>query len=386
MDLLVVGAGLFGMVIAELASMDGINTTIIDKRSHIGGNAYSEVDDATGIEVHKYGTHIFHTSNKRVWEYANKYTEFNKYTHKVYTQHQGEVFSLPINLGTINQYFKTNLSPEDAFRLIESQRNEVSIGHPDNLEEKAISLIGKPLYEAFIKGYTQKQWETDPRQLPASIISRLPVRYNYNNDYFDDKYQGIPLHGYTKWFDRLIDQKRINVIFNNDFFNIEDKYNKNTIKGNLPIVYTGPIDRYFEYHHGVLGWRTLDFTWETWNSRDFQGNSVINYADPEIPFTRIHEYKHLHNEREVTYNSNVTIISKEFSRIATVSDDPYYPIRSSSDMDMLAKYRKLAEVEPMVFFGGRLGSYQYLDMHMAIASAISMYENEIKKFFSRKLN
>jgi UDP-galactopyranose mutase len=237
---------------------------------------------------------------------------------------------------------------------------------------KAISLIGKPLYEAFIKGYTQKQWQTDPSLLPADIINRLPVRYNLESNYFDDKYQGLPTHGYSKWFEVMADNPRIEIQTRCDFFE-----QKSQLVGQVPVVYTGPLDRYFDYEHGELGWRTLDFETENLPIDDYQGTSVMNYADLDVPFTRIHEFKHFHPDRE--YAKDQTIIMREFSRFADRNDDPYYPINTPQDREKLNLYREMANAESGVWFGGRLGTYKYLDMHMAIASALTLFENEINK-------
>lgn len=376
MDLLVVGSGFFGLTIAEqAASQLGCKVTVIDRREHIGGNAYSYADPQTGIEVHKYGAHLFHTSNERIWEYVNRFTSFTDYVHRVYTNHKDEVYPLPINLGTINQFFGKAFSPEEAKSLIALQSGEFTSDEAQNLEEKAISLIGRPLYEAFIRDYTAKQWQTDPRELPSSIISRLPVRYNYDNRYFNDKYEGLPVDGYTAWIEKMAESPLIDVRLGVDFFDESQSLNRQETVGNVPIVFTGAIDRYFDYQHGELGWRTLDFEQEVVDVGDFQGTSVMNYADASIPYTRIHEFRHFHPERE--YVKNKTFIMREFSRFATKDDEPYYPVNTADDRSKLLKYRDLANAETGVFFGGRLGSYQYLDMHMAIGSALTMFENEL---------
>ena len=368
-DVLVVGSGFFGSTIAErITSNSSLKVAVIDSRNHIGGNSYSEIETSTQIEYHKYGSHLFHTNSEKIWEYCNRFTKFNNYRHKVYTIHNNQMYSMPINLGTINQFYNTNYSPEQAKAKI----NKLSGIYKDeeilDLESKAISLIGEDLYNAFIKGYTTKQWQLDPRDLPASIITRLPVRYNYNNEYFDDNFQGIPVDGYTKWIEKLLEKSTI--FLNTDFFEIRNQLSPNQI-----IIYTGPIDKYFSYKFGELTWRTLDFELNIEKVNDFQGNSVINYADLDVPYTRIHEFKHLHPER--SYQTSTTLIMKEFSRFATRDDEPYYPVNSVDDRKKLNKYRELIPNEKNVYFGGRLGSYQYLDMHMAIASALSMFENEI---------
>ncbi|QAV69993.1 UDP-galactopyranose mutase [Salinibacterium sp. UTAS2018] len=376
-DLLVVGSGFFGLTIAERAANElGLKVLVIDRRSHIGGNAYSEVEPETGIEVHRYGAHLFHTSNKHVWDYVTKFTQFTDYQHRVYTNHGGEVFPLPINLGTINQFFRAAFGPDAARALVAEQASELGDAEPQNLEEKAISLIGRPLYEAFIRDYTAKQWQTAPTDLPAEVISRLPVRYSYDNHYFNDTYEGLPVDGYTAWIERMADHPNIEVRLDTDFFDETQPINKSSMVGQVPIVYTGPIDRYFDFAEGELSWRTLDFEQEVLEVGDFQGTPVMNYADADVPFTRIHEFRHFHPERN--YQSEKTVIMREFSRFAEREDEPYYPVNTAEDRDRLLEYRKHADAEAGVFFGGRLGTYQYLDMHMAIASALSMFENKLR--------
>jgi UDP-galactopyranose mutase len=374
-DLVVVGSGFFGLTIAErCASELDLKVLVLDRRPHIGGNAYSEPDPETGIEVHVYGAHLFHTSNKKVWDYVNRFTEFTDYQHRVYTSHNGQVYPMPINLGTINQFFDAAYSPDEARALIKEQSAELGDKEPENFVEKGISLIGRPLYEAFIAHYTAKQWQTDPEKLSADIISRLPVRYTYNNRYFNDTYEGLPKDGYTAWLERMADHPNIEVRLETDFFDVADEY-----KGKVPIVYTGPVDAYFGYSEGELSWRTLDFEREVVQTGDFQGTSVMNYPDADVAFTRIHEFRHFHPERE--YPEDKTVIMREYSRFADKGDEPYYPVNTSEDRDKLLKYRELAEKEPMVLFGGRLGTYKYLDMHMAIGSALSMFDNKLRPHF-----
>ncbi|WP_299304576.1 UDP-galactopyranose mutase [uncultured Brachybacterium sp.] len=376
-DLLIVGSGLFGLTVAERAVAEhGAKVTIIDRRPHVGGNAYSEADEQTGIEVHKYGAHLFHTSNQRVWEYVNRFTEFTGYQHKVYTTHQGVVYPMPINLGTVNQFFQSAYTPDEARALIAEQAGEFAGQDPENLNDKGISLIGRPLYEAFIKNYTGKQWQTDPKDLPASIISRLPVRYTYNNRYFNDTYEGLPRQGYTAWLERMADHPNIEVKLDTDFFDTSQPLNKDAVRGNIPVVYTGPMDRYFDFELGELGWRTIDLETEHLDVGDFQGTSVMNYADAETPYTRIIEPRHFHPERD-HYPTDRTVIQREYSRFAESGDEPYYPINSGSDRERVLAYRELADAEPRTLFGGRLGTYQYLDMHMAIGSALSMADNKL---------
>lgn len=379
MDLLVVGAGLFGLTVAERAANDlGLKVTVVDKRPHIGGNAYSEVEPQTGIEIHRYGAHLFHTSNARVWEYVNRFTAFTNYVHRVYTNYGGEVFPMPVNLGTINQFLRSSLSPEQARAWVAEQAGELAGTDVRNLNDKGISLIGKPLYEAFIKGYTAKQWQTDPRELPASIISRLPVRYTYDNRYFTDTYEGLPVDGYTAWFERMVDSPNIDVVLDCDFFS-EGPFGMASARGQVPVVYTGPVDRYFGYSEGSLAWRTLDFEQEVVSVGDFQGTSVMNYADQDVPFTRIIESRHFYPDRP--YPEGASVITREYARFAEEADEPYYPVNTARDRELLLRYRERAAGEPEVLFGGRLGSYQYLDMHMAIASALSLFDGQVRAHF-----
>ena len=380
-DLVVVGSGLFGLTIAEQAATElGLKVALLDRRSHIGGNAYSEKEKQTGIEVHRYGAHLFHTSNERVWEYVNRFTDFTNYVHRVYTRHNGIVYPMPINLGTINQFFNAAYSPAEAKALIAEQAGELAGTDPQNLNDKGISLIGRPLYEAFIKHYTAKQWQTPPEELPASIISRLPVRYNYDNRYFNDKYEGLPVDGYAAWLERMAAHPNIEVHLNTDFFEPGHEYSRENVLGQIPVVYTGPVDRYFDYAEGDLSWRTIDLEEEVLPIEDFQGCSVMNYPDADVPFTRIHEFRHFHPERD--YTKDATVIMREFSRFANKGDEPYYPVNTAVDREKLLAYRDLAKGEDNVLFGGRLGTYKYLDMHMAIASALSMFDNKIRPHFT----
>lgn len=380
-DLVVVGSGLFGLTIAEQAATElGLKVALLDRRSHIGGNAYSEKEKQTGIEVHRYGAHLFHTSNERVWEYVNRFTEFTNYVHRVYTRHNGVVYPMPINLGTINQFFNAAYSPAEAKALIAEQAGELAGTDPQNLNDKGISLIGRPLYEAFIKHYTAKQWQTPPEELPASIISRLPVRYNYDNRYFNDKYEGLPVDGYAAWLERMAAHPNIEVHLNTDFFEPGHQYSRENVLGQIPVVYTGPVDRYFDYAEGDLSWRTIDLEEEVLPIEDFQGCSVMNYPDADVPFTRIHEFRHFHPERD--YTKDATVIMREYSRFADKGDEPYYPVNTSVDREKLLAYRDLAKGENNVLFGGRLGTYKYLDMHMAIGAALSMFDNKIRPHFA----
>ena len=375
-DLVVVGSGFFGLTVAERAAAGhGLRVLVIDRRDHVGGNAYSELEPQTGIEVHRYGAHLFHTSNRLVWDYANRFTDFTDYRHRVYTTYRGEVFPMPINLGTINQFFRSALGPAQARALVAEQAAEIPAGRAGNFEEKAISLIGRPLYDAFIRGYTAKQWQTDPRELPAEVISRLPVRYTYDNRYFNDTYEGLPANGYTAWLERMADHPRIEVRLRTDFFDTSQPVHKDAVVGQVPVVYTGPVDRYFDHVHGALRWRTLDFETEVLDVGDFQGTSVMNYADEDVPYTRIHEFRHFHPERD--YPRDRTVVMRELSRFAAPDEEPYYPVNTPADRERLLAYRELAKDEPDVFFGGRLGTYMYLDMHMAIGSALSLVNGEL---------
>lgn len=379
MDLIVVGSGLFGLTIAERAATElGLQVTVVESRDHIGGNAWSTVDEATGIEEHRYGAHIFHTSNDAVWGYVNRFTEFTPYEHRVYARHRGEVFPLPINLGTINQFFRGGMGPDEARRLIDEQAGELAGREPGNLEDKAISLIGRPLYEAFIRGYTAKQWQTDPRDLPAGIITRLPVRFTYDNRYFSDTHQGMPRHGYAAWLQRMADHPRIDVRLGVDFLDADHPLSRSAVAGQVPVVYTGPVDRYFGHRFGALGWRTLDFDRKVMDVPDHQGTAVINECDEDVPYTRTLEFKHFHPER--TYRDG-TIVVREFSRFAEGEDEPFYPVSTPEDRARLEQYRRAASAEPRVLFGGRLGTYQYLDMHMAIGSALSRFDSIVRSWF-----
>jgi UDP-galactopyranose mutase len=376
-DLVVVGSGLFGLTIAERCANDlGLRVLVMDRRSHVGGNAYSAPEPETGIEVHKYGAHLFHTSNERVWEYVNRFTAFTGYQHRVFTKYQGQVFAFPMNLALINQFFGRAYTPDEARALVAEQASEIDTKDAQNLEEKAISLIGRPLYEAFVKGYTAKQWQTDPKELSPDIITRLPVRYDFNNRYFNDRFEGLPVDGYTAWLERMVDNPRIEVRLDTDFFDVRDEY-----VGKAPIVYTGPVDAYFGNSEGQLSWRTVDLDVSVQETGDFQGTSVMNYADEDVPYTRIHEFRHFHPERD-WYPKDKTVIVHEYSRFATPDDEPYYPINTPDDRAKLLKYRELGKAEPDVLFGGRLGTYKYLDMHMAIGSALSMYDNKLRPHFA----
>ena len=383
-DLIVVGSGFFGLTVAErAASQLGKRVLIIEKRSHIGGNAFSQPEPETGIEVHQYGAHLFHTSNQRVWDYVTKFTKFTDYQHRVFAMHDGKAYQFPMGLGLICEFFGKYYSPDEARALIKEQASEVKTEEATNLEEKAISLIGRPLYEAFVRDYTAKQWQTDPKELPAANITRLPVRYTFNNRYFNDTYEGLPVNGYAAWLRAMIDHDLIDVQLDTDWFDVREDVR--AANPDAPVVYTGPLDRYFDYSAGRLGWRTLDFDVEVLPIGDFQGTAVMNYNDADVPYTRIHEFCHFHPERADRYPKDKTVIMKEYSRFAEEDDEPYYPINTPEDREILAAYRELAAAETAdqkVLFGGRLGTYQYLDMHMAIASALTMFDNQLAPYWT----
>ena len=376
-DLVVVGSGFYGLTVAERAAADGARVVVVDRRNHLGGNAWSEPDAQTGIEVHTYGSHIFHTSNQRVWDYVNRFSAFNEYRHHVWTVHQGQVFPMPIGMATMTQFFGRRLTPDEARNLVREQAGELQGRRPSNLEEKAISLIGRPLYEAFIRGYTAKQWQTDPRELPERIITRLPVRFTYDTRYFNDTYEGIPVDGYGQLLRRMAAADGITVHCGLDWFDVSDR-----VRPGTPVVYTGPLDRYFDYRAGRLAWRTLDLHTEVLDVDDFQGTTVMNYADEDVAQTRIHEFQHYHPERERVPGR--TVVMTEYSRSAQQGDEPYYPVNTPQDRQRLDAYRELARAETVVHFGGRLGTYQYLDMHMAIGAALSAYDNEIAPTLQRQ--
>lgn len=358
-DLIVVGSGLFGAVFARQAVDAGLRVLVLEKRGHIGGNSFSAPDPETGIEVHTYGTHIFHTDSPEVWAYVQRFSAFTGYQHRVLTSTGGKVFSMPINLATINAFFGVSLRPSEVAAFMAARIP--SIPEPRSLEEKAISLIGPELYEAFIKGYTVKQWGMDPRDLPASIITRLPVRYSYDDRYFNDRYQGMPVDGYGRMFERILEG--IPVELNTNFLEDRERWRSSCTS----LVYTGPIDEYFDTVHGPLGWRSVRFEVERPAVADHQGTSVMNYADPDVPYTRIHEPRHLHPERR--YTQEATVIIREYSYV-----DPrerYYPVNTQRDRELLTRYEALAAAERGVIFGGRLAEYKYYDMHHVIGSALA---------------
>ncbi|MFN3802323.1 UDP-galactopyranose mutase, partial [Belliella pelovolcani] len=359
------GAGFSGAVLAKELAEKGHQITVFESRAHLGGNCYTKRDAETGVMIHQYGPHIFHTDNEKVWNYINQYAEFIPYVNRVKATYNGEVFSLPINLHTINQFFRKSLSPKEAEQFI-ADLADTSIEIPESFEEQALKFIGRDLYEAFFKGYTEKQWGLDPKELPASILKRLPVRFNYNDNYFNHQFQGIPKEGYTPIFEKLLNHKLIDIKLQTAF----DQSQKATYDH---VFYTGPIDAWFGFSEGRLGYRTLDFESEIHHG-DYQGCAVMNYSNTSIPFTRITEHKYF-----APWESHAsTIIFKEYSRICEENDIPYYPIRLLKEKKMLHQYIELAKNEKMVSFLGRLGTYRYLDMDVTIAEALNAVDVILK--------
>lgn len=365
-DYLVVGSGLFGAVFAHEAALKGKKVKVIEKRDHIAGNIYTK--EMEGIQVHMYGAHIFHTSDKEIWDYVNQFAEFNRYTNSPIANYKGEIYNLPFNMNTFNKLWGV-ITPEEAQAKIEEQRAVLGGKRPENLEEQAISLVGTDIYEKLIKHYTEKQWEKPCVDLPAFIIRRLPVRLTYDNNYFNDTYQGIPIGGYTQIVEKMLDHENIDVEVNVDFFANKDKYLEEFPK----IVFTGMIDEFFDYKLGELEYRSLRFETETLDIENYQGNAVVNYTDSETPYTRVIEHKHFEFGKQ-----DKTIITREYSKTWKKGDEPYYPVNNSKNNDLYAQYRKLAEEQEKVIFGGRLGQYRYYDMHQVIAAALQCVRNEIK--------
>lgn len=365
-DVVVVGSGLFGVTIAEhIARFEGKTVLVLERRPHFGGNVFSYSDEHTGIEVHKYGPHIFHTSNEEVMAYVQRFTDLNNYSHRVYAVHAGVPFSLPINLHTLSQFHGRSISPGEAKELIAGEKDPKAA----SFEDAAISAIGDDLYRAFFAGYTQKQWQESPKDLPASIFSRLPIRFDYNTRYFNDTYEGIPKDGYTEWVRRMLDHDNIMVALNADFREVRPHIDPGTL-----VVYSGPIDEYFGYQFGRLTWRTLDFQHEVLNVESFQGVAQMNYPGLDVPWTRIIEHKYFHPDAP---SIESTVITREFSRLAGEGDEPYYPVRTRIESNRYAKYRELASKERNTIFGGRLGSFAYFDMHQAISAAMKTFSSKI---------
>lgn len=369
-DYLIVGAGLFGAVFARQATDAGKKVLVIDKRPNIAGNVYTE--DIEKIHVHKYGAHIFHTNNKEVWEYVTKFAEFNRFTNSPVANYKGELYSLPFNMYTFNKMWNV-ITPQEAAAKIEEQRKEAGITEPQNLEEQAISLVGKDIYEKLIKGYTEKQWGRDCKDLPSFIIKRLPVRLTFDNNYFNALYQGIPVGGYTKMVANMLDG--IEVRLNTDYLENKDELDKLAEK----VVYTGAIDAYFDYKLGALEYRSVRFDTEVLDTPNFQGNAAVNYTDRETPWTRIIEHKWFEFGKDDEGNDiPKTVISREYSSEWKVGDEPYYPVNDEKNGKLYQEYKKLAEDEKNVIFGGRLGEYKYYDMDAVIASALGLCERELQ--------
>lgn len=356
---LIVGSGLFGSTIAHEFYKKGYKCLVLDKRSHIGGNIYTE--KVKGINVHKYGAHIFHTNNKEIWDYVNSFVEFNRYTNSPVANYKGKLYNLPFNMNTFYQMWEVT-TPEQAKKKIEQQRGEAGIVNPQNLEEQAISLVGKDIYYTLIKDYTEKQWGRKATELPTFIIKRLPVRFTFDNNYFNDKYQGIPIGGYTCLIEKMLEG--IDVRLNTDYFSNKEYFNNLAEK----IIYTGEIDRYFNYCYGCLEYRSLDFQTELLEGvSNYQGNAVVNYTDAKTPYTRIIEHKHFEFGTQPD-----TVITKEFSKEWNLGDEPYYPVNDTRNSELYTKYTELAKSQEKVIFGGRLAEYKYYDMHQVIESALNL--------------
>lgn len=364
-DYLVVGAGLFGAVFAHEAALKGKKVKVIEKRNHIAGNIYTREEE--GIQVHQYGAHIFHTSDKEIWEYVNQFAEFNRYTNSPVANYKGEIYNLPFNMNTFNKLWGV-VTPAEAQVKIEEQRAILNGKAPENLEEQAISLVGTDIYEKLIKDYTEKQWGKPTNELPAFIIRRLPVRLTYDNNYFNDTYQGIPIGGYTQIVEKMLDHENIDVETNVDFFVNKEQYLKDFPK----IVFTGMIDEFFDYKLGELEYRSLRFENETLDMENYQGNAVVNYTDAETPYTRIIEHKHFEFGSQAK-----TIITKEHSKTWEKGDEPYYPVNNDRNNHLYKSYKKLADEQGNVIFGGRLGHYRYYDMHQVIGAALQCVRNEL---------
>lgn len=359
MRVCIVGAGFSGAIIARHLAQKGHEVVLLDERPHAGGNCHTERDAATGIMVHRYGPHIFHTADQRAWDYINQFGKFHPYVNRVKAISQGKVYTLPVNLLTINQFFGTTLSPKEARVFIESKADK-SITDPQNFEEQALSMIGPDLYRAFFHGYTCKQWGMSPTELPASILKRLPLRFNYDDNYFNHPYQGMPEDGYTAIIENILKTDRIEVRLGTSFEAVAEEFDH--------VFYTGPIDRYFGFRLGRLGYRTLDFE-RIEDEGDYQGTAVINYCDQSVPFTRISEHKHFAPWEADRFSH--TVCFREYSRLAGEQDIPYYPIRQVHEKRMLESYIELAKTERKISFLGRLGTYRYLDMDVTISEALA---------------
>lgn len=364
-DYLIVGAGLFGAVFAHESALKGKKVKVIEKRNHIAGNIYTREEE--GIQVHQYGAHIFHTSDKEIWDYVNQFAEFNRYTNSPVANYKGEIYNLPFNMNTFNKLWGV-VTPAEAQAKIDEQRAILNGKTPENLEEQAISLVGTDIYEKLIKDYTEKQWGKPTTELPAFIIRRLPVRLTYDNNYFNDTYQGIPIGGYTQIVEKMLDHENIDVETNVDFFVNKEQYLKDFPK----IVFTGMIDEFFDYKLGELEYRSLRFENETLDMENYQGNAVVNYTDAETPYTRIIEHKHFEFGSQAK-----TIITKEHSKTWKKGDEPYYPVNNDRNNHLYKSYKKFADEQGNVIFGGRLGHYRYYDMHQVIGAALQCVRNEL---------
>ena len=362
-DYLVVGAGLYGAVFAYEAKKKGKTCLVIDKRDHIAGNIYCE--NVSGINVHKYGAHIFHTSDKKIWEYVNQFAEFNNYINSPVARYKNELYNLPFNMNTFSKMWNI-ATPQEAKDIIASQIADLNITEPKNLEEQALSLVGKDVYEKLIKGYTEKQWGRDCKDLPSFIIKRLPLRFIYDNNYFNDRYQGIPIGGYTKIVEKMLDG--IEVRLNTNYLDNREEFDAMADK----IVYTGMIDQFYDYKLGVLEYRSVRFETEELPMENYQGNAVVNYTEREVPYTRIIEHKHFEFGKQPT-----AIISREYSSEWKKGDEPYYPVNNDKNNALYQQYKELADKEHKVIFGGRLGGYKYYDMDKVIAAALEMCEKEL---------
>lgn len=365
---LVVGSGLFGATFAYEAAKRGNHVKVIEKRDHIAGNIYTKEVD--GIQVHQYGAHIFHTSNKEIWEYINQFAEFNRYTNSPVANYKGEIYNLPFNMNTFNKLWGV-ATPAEAAAKIAEQRKVLGDKTPENLEEQAISLIGTDIYQKLIKGYTEKQWGQKATELPAFIIRRLPVRLTYDNNYFNDTYQGIPIGGYTQIIEKMLDSDLIDVETGVDFFNKKQEYIDQYDK----VIFTGMIDQFFNYQLGELEYRSLRFETEEMDIDNYQGNAVVNYTDAETPYTRVIEHKHFEFGKG---DKNKTIVTKEYPANWSRGDEPYYPINNDKNNRLYKAYRDLSSTEPKVVFGGRLGQYRYYDMHQVIHAALQVVKDELK--------
>jgi len=360
-DFLIVGAGLFGGVFAHEATKAGKKCLVIDKRNHIGGNVYTE--EIEGINVHKYGAHIFHTSDKEIWDYMNSFTPFNRYTNSPVARYKDELYNLPFNMNTFHALWGVK-TPAEAKEMIEKQKKEAALPEgvePSNMTEQAIQLVGKDIYEKLVKGYTAKQWGRPAEELPPFIIKRLPVRFTYDNNYFNDKFQGIPIGGYTKIVEKMLEGSK--VITGVDYFDKKSEYDNMAEK----VVFTGMIDEYFDYCYGPLEYRSLRFETELLDEENFQGNAVVNYTEYEIPYTRIIEHKHFEFGTQ-----EKTVITREYPANWKKGDEPYYPMNDDKNNELFAKYQKKAETEENVIFGGRLGEYKYYDMHQVVKRALEV--------------